>query len=151
MLSKVKVYNMKLDEVQFAEHEDGQTGLLDLQMMTLWYQEVEKTRGELEELNLPEQLSFQINKIFIDGKKETLVNAVIDLDELAIAVAKREFAEGSFDAPDLQFAVTADNMQKLEDYFDRLGSQDMQVYISRANKKLQEACKKYYEEVKEKK
>lgn len=143
--------DMTKDEVQFAEYENGQTGLLDLQMMTLWYQEVEKTRVELEELVLPEQLSFQIDKVFIDGKKETLVNAVIDLDELAIAVAKREFTEGNFDEPDLQFAVTADNMQELEAYFDQLDSQDMQAYISKANKNLLEACKKYYEKVKEKK
>lgn len=143
--------DMTKDEVQFAEYENGQTGLLDLQMMTLWYQEVEKTRVELEELELPERLSFQIDKVFIDGKKETLVNAVIDLDELAIAVAKREFTEGNFDEPDLQFAVTADNMQELEAYFDQLDSQDMQAYISKANKNLLEACKKYYEKVKEKK
>lgn len=121
---------MVQDKIKIADLEAGESGLLDLHSMRLYYDEVYKVRQELERLDVP-----YILKIPLSEGDSTFEYAIIDIDEVAIANANRKFEDVCFEVPELEYRLFS-NSSKLVICAD----DQKEIY----NQKVVEACKRFY-------
>lgn len=122
---------MVQDKIKIADLEAGESGLLDLHSMRLYYDEVYKVRQELERLDVP-----YILKIPLSEGDSTFEYAIIDIDEVAIANANRKFEDVCFDVPELEYQLLFSKSSKLV----ICANDQKEIY----NQKVVKACKRFY-------